>query len=486
MTLDWLAAAARPAGRPPRPHRGHRLDRHDGRARRRAAREARRAGRRLLRARALVGREGVPPARARASARCRSTTTSACGRTRSTSPARAPSSPPSARPRRARVDPVAAVADACEREGVWLHVDAAYAGSAAVCPELRHHFAGWERADSIVVNPHKWLVTPMDCSTLWTRRPDDFRARVQPRARVPARRARRWRACPSSAPRSAAASARSSSGRCCAATAARGCRSGSARRSGWRRCSRGGCATSPAGRSPRRVRSRSSASGATASDEENEALLERVNATGEIFISHTKLNDRYVLRLAVGSARTTEDDVRARLGRAQTGSGSGRRRERREQRLQQRPRRPRSAPRRAPGSRAGGRSRSRRLSTRTSGSSTSPGSATPSTSDASSSPMRKAIVPLRRHRREPEVDGVDEPARLERVERRRAERADTPARELVDHRPQVASVRRQLVDGRGGRRRQPALLDHTGGLEILRRAARMFVPIFGSPATRSV
>ena len=74
------------------------------------------------------------------------------------------------------VDPVTEVADACEREGVWLHVDAAYAGSAAVCPELRHHFAGWERADSIVVNPHKWLFTPMDCSTLWTRRPDDFRA----------------------------------------------------------------------------------------------------------------------------------------------------------------------------------------------------------------------------------------------------------------------------------------------------------------------
>ena len=58
-------AAARPARRPPRPHRGHRLDRHDGLARRRAAREARRPGRRLLRARALVGREGVSPARAR-------------------------------------------------------------------------------------------------------------------------------------------------------------------------------------------------------------------------------------------------------------------------------------------------------------------------------------------------------------------------------------------------------------------------------------
>ena len=73
------------------------------------------------------------------------------------------------------VDPVPAIADACAAAGVWLHVDAAYAGSAAVCPELRHLFAGWERADSIVVNPHKWLGVPMDCSALWTRRPDDFR-----------------------------------------------------------------------------------------------------------------------------------------------------------------------------------------------------------------------------------------------------------------------------------------------------------------------
>src|SRR6185503_2611898 len=75
----------------------------------------------------------------------------------------------------ASVDPVPEIADACAAAGAWLHVDAAYAGAAAVCPELRHHFAGWERADSIVVNPHKWLATPMDCSALWTRRVDAFR-----------------------------------------------------------------------------------------------------------------------------------------------------------------------------------------------------------------------------------------------------------------------------------------------------------------------
>jgi aromatic-L-amino-acid decarboxylase len=72
------------------------------------------------------------------------------------------------------VDPVAELARRCEEAGVWLHVDAAYAGSAAVCPELRWCMDGVDRADSVVVNPHKWLFTPMDCSALWTRRPEAF------------------------------------------------------------------------------------------------------------------------------------------------------------------------------------------------------------------------------------------------------------------------------------------------------------------------
>ena len=74
------------------------------------------------------------------------------------------------------VDPVSDLQRRCEDAGVWLHVDAAYAGSAAVCPELRWCLSGCDRADSLVVNPHKWLFTPMDCSALWTRRPDVFRA----------------------------------------------------------------------------------------------------------------------------------------------------------------------------------------------------------------------------------------------------------------------------------------------------------------------
>ncbi|MEQ1604443.1 MAG: pyridoxal-dependent decarboxylase [Pyrinomonadaceae bacterium] len=85
------------------------------------------------------------------------------------------------------VDPVDAIADICEKYGIWLHVDTAYAGSTAIVPEFRHYFtgrsspdnenpkskiqspklSGWERADSIVVNPHKWLFTPFDLSVLY-------------------------------------------------------------------------------------------------------------------------------------------------------------------------------------------------------------------------------------------------------------------------------------------------------------------------------
>jgi len=207
------------------------------------------------------------------------------------------------------VDPVAAVADACERQGVWLHVDAAFAGSAAVCPELRHHFVGWERADSVVVNPHKWLSTPMDCSTLWTRRPDDLRAAfslVPEYLRVNEEVAslsefspvlgRRFRAL-----------------KLWAVLRCHG-RQGLQERiresirlaalfEEWVRDEAGWELSAPRPFSLVCFRR-------AGTNEENEALLERVNATGEIYLSHTRLNGRYVLRLAVGSARTTENDVR--------------------------------------------------------------------------------------------------------------------------------------------------------------------------------
>ena len=65
-----------------------------------------------------------------------------------------------------------AIADVCARENVWLHVDAAYGGAAAVLDSHRWVLAGCDRADSVVVNPHKWLFTPMDCSVLYCARED--------------------------------------------------------------------------------------------------------------------------------------------------------------------------------------------------------------------------------------------------------------------------------------------------------------------------
>ncbi len=73
------------------------------------------------------------------------------------------------------IEPVPAIADIAEQYGIWLHVDGAYGGSAAVLPEMRHIFEGVSRAHSVVLNPHKWLYVSIDCSVLYTRFPDVFR-----------------------------------------------------------------------------------------------------------------------------------------------------------------------------------------------------------------------------------------------------------------------------------------------------------------------
>jgi len=204
---------------------------------------------------------------------------------------------------------VPAVADACAREGVWLHVDAAYAGSAAVCPELRDVFAGWERADSIVVNPHKWLFTPMGCSALWTRRPEELRAAF---SLVP----EYLRVSEEVASLSEYSPALGRQFRALKLWAVLRCygREGLQERireairlaalfEGWVGDEPGWEVVAPRPFSLVCFRR-------DASDDENEALLQRVNASGEVFISHTKLGGRYVLRLAVGNARTTEAEVR--------------------------------------------------------------------------------------------------------------------------------------------------------------------------------
>jgi aromatic-L-amino-acid decarboxylase len=73
------------------------------------------------------------------------------------------------------IDPAPAIAEIARREGLWLHIDAAYAGSAAIVPEFRWILEGCEHADSFVFNPHKWLMVPVDCSVLYCRHPEVLR-----------------------------------------------------------------------------------------------------------------------------------------------------------------------------------------------------------------------------------------------------------------------------------------------------------------------
>jgi aromatic-L-amino-acid decarboxylase len=209
----------------------------------------------------------------------------------------------------AAVDPVPAIADACAAHGVWLHVDAAYAGSAWVCPEFRWSQAGVERADSVVVNAHKWLFTPMDCSLIWTSRPEDFRRAF---SLVP-EYLRTTEEVESLSEYGPALGRRFRSLKLWAILRCYG-REGLQSRirdavrlaalfEGWVRDEPGWEVCTPRHFSLVCFRRQGS-------DEENEAIVDRVNRSGELFLSHTRLDGRYVLRLAIGNERTTEEDVR--------------------------------------------------------------------------------------------------------------------------------------------------------------------------------
>ena len=209
----------------------------------------------------------------------------------------------------ASVDPVPELADACEDAGVWLHVDAAYAGSAWVCPELRWSQAGVDRADSLVVNAHKWLFTPMDCSLLWSRRPEELRRAF---SLVP-EYLRTSEEVDSLSDYGPALGRRFRSLKLWAVLRCYG-RAGLEARireavrlaelfEGWVRDEPGWELCAPRHFSLVCFRS-------DASDEENEELVARLNRSGELFLSHTRLDGRYVLRLAIGNERTTEEDVR--------------------------------------------------------------------------------------------------------------------------------------------------------------------------------
>ena len=208
------------------------------------------------------------------------------------------------------VDPLPAIAEKCQAAGAWLHVDAAYAGTAMVCPEHRWAFEGIEHADSLVVNAHKWMLTPVDCSLLWSRRREDLRrafSLIPEFLRTPdaedalslseygpalGRRFRAlklWAVLRCFGREGLQAHIRSG------VELARQFEQWVTAEPGWELCA------------PRlfsvvcfRVKGE---------DARNRALLERVNASGELFISHAALHGRYVLRLAIGQMSTTLDDV---------------------------------------------------------------------------------------------------------------------------------------------------------------------------------
>ncbi len=208
------------------------------------------------------------------------------------------------------VDPVTEIAALCAEAGAWLHVDAAYAGSAMVCEENRWAFAGVERADSLVVNPHKWLFTPIDCSVLYTRRPEVLRAAFSI-APVYLRTSeedvtnltdygpalgRRFRSLKLWA-------VLRCYGRDGLQAVIREHQRLARLFAGWVEEAPGWEVVAPVPFSLVCFRREGP-------DEANAALLERVNATGEAYLSNTTLDGRFVLRLAIGNHRTTEDDVR--------------------------------------------------------------------------------------------------------------------------------------------------------------------------------
>ncbi|HZN56254.1 MAG TPA: pyridoxal-dependent decarboxylase [Candidatus Polarisedimenticolaceae bacterium] len=211
------------------------------------------------------------------------------------------------------IDPCEALASVCAQERIWLHVDAAYGGVAAVVPEMRGLFAGWERADSIVVNPHKWMFTPFDASLLLFRDPENFRdafslvpeylktreaAGVHNFNEYGIQLGRRFRALKLwmqirwFGVDGIAARLRDH------VRLARLFASWVDADPDWERVAPVPLATVcfryRRGEDP---------------DARNREILDRVNATGRVFLSHTKLDGRFVLRVAIGNPRQTDEHV---------------------------------------------------------------------------------------------------------------------------------------------------------------------------------
>jgi len=216
------------------------------------------------------------------------------------------------------VDPVAEIARVCRRHGLWLHVDAAYAGSAAVAPEFRWALEGCDLADSLVANPHKWLFTPIDCSALYTSRPEIFRdalsltpeyLRTSTQDAVNLmdysfqlgrrfRALKLWFVFRYFGTEGIAARIREH------ARLARDFASWVDEHPGMERLADVHFSVVCFRMHPRGIDDESRLEAL------NAQVLDKVNAGGEVFLSHTKLRSRYCLRIAIGNLRTDAERVR--------------------------------------------------------------------------------------------------------------------------------------------------------------------------------
>ena len=215
------------------------------------------------------------------------------------------------------VDPVPAVAAVCRAHGMWLHVDGAYGGVAGLVPEMRHLLDGVDGADSLVVNPHKWLFTPVDCSAFFTRRPDvlkrafslvpEYLVTTAPDAVVNYmdygvqlghrfRALKLWMVIRAFGTEGLAERIRHH----CAM--ARDFAAWVDADPDWERLA-------PVPMSVVCFRWAPAGTSEAERDAANARLLEQVNASGRVYLSHTKLDGRYTIRLAIGNLRTEHRHV---------------------------------------------------------------------------------------------------------------------------------------------------------------------------------
>lgn len=215
------------------------------------------------------------------------------------------------------IDPVPEIAAICRREQVWLHVDGAYGGVLAIAPEYRGILDGVEQADSLVVNPHKWLFTPFDCSALYIRRPDvlkrafslvpeylvtreqddvvnymDFGVQLGRKFRA----LKLWMVIRAFGVDGLAARLRE---HCALAQ----------RFAGWIEESNDWELTAPVPFSLVCFRYAPKGMDEAERDQKNDEIMHAVNAGGDVFLSHTKLRGQFTLRLAIGNIRTEEQHV---------------------------------------------------------------------------------------------------------------------------------------------------------------------------------